>query len=141
MIAACLGGCASSLPSIPNPFADKEEKLPGQRIPVLTNQDLNAPDPALAGRPSPLPAAVANASWTEPGGNPSNSLGHIAFGDRASKVWSVDIGTGSSWRGRLSAVPLVAGGKVYTLDAAGTVSPCSSTSFIIHRPCTGDGAS
>ena len=29
---------------------------------------------------------------------------------------------GSSWRGRLSAVPLVAGGKVFTLDAGGTVS-------------------
>jgi outer membrane protein assembly factor BamB len=121
-IAAGLCGCASSLPSIPNPFADKEEKLPGQRVPVLSNQDMNAPDPSLAGRPAPLPAAGANASWTNPGGNPANSPGHLAFGTTVNKVWSGDAGTGSSWRGRLSAVPLVAGGKVFTLDAGGTVS-------------------
>jgi outer membrane protein assembly factor BamB len=131
-LAAFLGACASGLPSIPssikNPFAKKEEKLPGQRIPVLTNQDMNAPDPSLAGRPVPLPAAVANAGWTEPGGSPSNSLGHLAFGDRVAKVWRADIGSGSSSRGRLSAVPLVAGGKVYTLDAAGTVSAFSAAS-------------
>ena len=74
-----------------------------------------------------LPPPVANASWTEPGGNPANSPGHLAFGGSASKAWSADIGTGSSWRGRLSAVPLVADGKVFTLDAAGTVSAFSAT--------------
>ena len=35
------------------------------------------------------------------------------------KVWSADAGTGSSSSGRLSAVPLVADGKVFTLDAGG----------------------
>ena len=37
------------------------------------------------------------------------------------------IGTGSSSSGRLSAVPLVADGKVYTLDAGGTVSAFSAS--------------
>jgi outer membrane protein assembly factor BamB len=41
-------------------------------------------------------------------------------------VWSADAGTGSSSSGRLSAVPLVADGKVFTLDAGGTVSAFSS---------------
>src|SRR6185503_16243229 len=112
--------------SIKNPFAKAEEKLPGQRIPVLTNQDMNAPDPAVAGRPVALPAAVANAAWTQPGGSPSNSLGHLALGGSVNKAWRVDIGTGSSWRGRMTAVPLVAGGKVFTLDAGGTVSAFSA---------------
>ena len=44
------------------------------------------------------------------------------------KVWSADAGTGSSSSGRLSAVPLVADGKVFTLDAGGTVSAFSSAS-------------
>jgi outer membrane protein assembly factor BamB len=43
------------------------------------------------------------------------------------KAWRVDIGTGSSSSGRLSAVPLVADGKVYTLDAGGTVSAFSAS--------------
>ena len=71
-------------------------------------------------------APQANASWSEPGGSPSNNLGHLALGDELRKAWSADAGTGSSSSGRLSAVPLVADGKVFTLDAAGTVSAFSS---------------
>ena len=43
-IAAALGlslaGCASSLPSIKNPFSKEEEKLPGQRVAVLNSQNV-----------------------------------------------------------------------------------------------------
>ena len=115
-----------SLPSIKNPFAKAEEKLPGQRVAVITDQSLEAADPALAAKPIALPPAVANASWPDPGGTPSNSLGHLAIGERVNKSWRVDIGTGSSSSGRLSAVPIVAEGKVFTLDAGGTVSAFSS---------------
>jgi outer membrane protein assembly factor BamB len=125
-VALSLPGCSGGMPSLPkslkNPFAKEEAKLPGQRIPVLTNQDLNAPDPGLAGKPVALPGQSANAGWTQPGGSPTNSLGHLAFSGGGGKAWHADIGTGSSSRGRLSAVPLVAGGKVFTLDAGGTVS-------------------
>ncbi len=86
-------------------------------------------DPAEAGRSRcQLPPPQANASWTQPGGTPSNNLGHLALGDQVQKVWSADAGTGSSSSGRLSAVPLVADGKVFTLDAGGTVSAFSSAS-------------
>ena len=115
-----------SLPSIKNPFKKKEERLPGERVAVITDQSLEAPDPAAAGKPIVLPPPVANASWSEPGGSPSNSLGHLAIGDRLNKTWRVDIGTGSSSSGRLSAVPIVADGKVFTLDAGGTVSAFSA---------------
>jgi outer membrane protein assembly factor BamB len=128
MLAASLGGCATGLPSIKNPFAKAEEKLPGQRIPVIVEENANSVDPSAAGKPIALPQPVANASWTEPGGNPSNGLGHLALGNPINKVWSVDVGTGSSSSGRLSAIPLVADGKVYTLDAAGTVTAFSSAS-------------
>ena len=85
-------------------------------------------DPAEAGRPVQLPSPQANASWSQPGGSPSNNLGHLALGDQLRKVWSADAGTGSSSSGRLSAVPLVADGKVYTLDAGGRVTAFSSAS-------------
>lgn len=128
LLAASLVGCASSLPSIKNPFKKAEEKLPGERIAVSTDPNLANVDPAAAARPISLPPAVANASWSEPGGNPSNNLGHLALGDRLNQVWRVDIGTGSSSSGRLSAIPLVADGKVFTLDAGGTVSAFSAAS-------------
>ena len=115
-----------SLPSIKNPFAKKEEKLPGERVAVITDQSLEPADPALAAKPIALPPAVANAAWSDPGGTPSNSLGHLAIGERVNKSWRVDIGTGSSSSGRLSAIPIVADGKVFTLDAGGTVSAFSA---------------
>ncbi len=130
-IAASLGACSgplSGLSGIRNPFAKKEEILPGARIAVITDpsvSDLNQGGPP---KPVSLPPPQTNQSWTEPGGTPSNNLGHLALNEQLQKVWSADAGTGSSSSGRLSALPLVADGKVYTLDAGGTVSAFSSAS-------------
>jgi outer membrane protein assembly factor BamB len=127
-----VAGCGSSMSSLSNtlknPFAKKEEILPGERVAVITDPNMVAIDPAEAGRPVQLPQAQANASWAQPGGTPSNNLGHLALSEEVRKVWSADAGTGSSSSGRLSAVPLVADGKVFTLDAGGTVSAFSSAS-------------
>ena len=62
--------------------------------------DLNQGGPP---KPVSLPPPQTNASWTEPGGTPSNNLGHLALTDQVQKVWSADAGTGSSSSGRLSA--------------------------------------
>ena len=129
-----LTGCGGSdqLTSIKrtleNPFRKDEAKLPGERIAVITDPNMIALDPAEAGRPLQLPSPQVNASWSQPGGSPSNSLGHLALGDQPRKVWSADAGTGSSSSGRLSAVPLVADGKVYTLDAGGRVTAFAAAS-------------
>jgi len=129
-----VAGCGStdSLSSLSktlsNPFAKKEVPLPGERIAVITDSSLVEVDPVVAARPLQLPPPQVNASWSEPGGSPSNNLGHLVLNDQLRKVWSADAGTGSSSSGRLSAVPLVADGKVFTLDAAGTVSAFSSAS-------------
>ena len=126
-VAVTLGGCGGPLSNIKNPFADKEEILPGERIAVITDPgQFNAAQ--VTATPVSLPPARANASWSQPGGVPSNNLGHLALSGSLKKAWSVDAGTGSSSRGRLSAVPLVSRGKVFTLDAAGNVSAFSSAS-------------
>ncbi len=126
-VAGCGGNSLSSLSkAVSNPFAKKEVPLPGERIAVITDSTLVNVDPAA--KPVQLPPPQANASWSEPGGSPSNNLGHLVLGDQLRKVWAADAGTGSSSSGRLSAVPLVADGKVFTLDAAGTVSAFSSAS-------------
>jgi outer membrane protein assembly factor BamB len=114
--------------TLKNPFAKKEAPLAGERIAVITDPTMTDVDPAEAGRPVQLPPAQANASWSQPGGSPSNNLGHLALGEQVRKVWAADAGTGSSSSGRLSAVPLVADGKVFTLDAGGRVSAFSSAS-------------
>ena len=126
-VAVSLAGCGGSLSSLKNPFAKKEEILPGERIAVITDQTISV-DPAEAGKPIQLPQPQANETWSQPGGTPSNNPGHLALNCEVRKLWSADAGTGSSSSGRLSAVPLVAGGKVFTLDAGGRVSAFSSAS-------------
>jgi outer membrane protein assembly factor BamB len=132
-LASTLAGCGGTSltdlsKKLENPFAKKEQPLPGERIAVLTDPTLTDVDPAEIGRPVPLPQQQANASWSQPGGTPANNPGHLALNGDLRKVWSADAGTGSSSSGRLSAVPLVADGKVFTLDAAGRVSAFSSAS-------------
>lgn len=127
-LALCLTGCASGLPSIKNPFSKEEEKLPGQRIAVLTSPGVGDVDRSLAAKPMALPPPRNNPSWTQPGGIASNNLGHLALGELVHQIWTADAGTGSSSKGRLSALPLVADGKVFTLDAGGDVSAFAATS-------------
>jgi outer membrane protein assembly factor BamB len=130
-LALSLAGCGgTSLNSIQNklsnPFSKKEKPLPGERIAVITDPNTISLAPTQAARPVQLPAPRANASWSQPGGSPSNNPGHLALSGEVRKAWSADAGTGSSSSGRLSAVPLVAGGKVFTLDAGGKVSAFST---------------
>ncbi|MEM7778127.1 MAG: PQQ-binding-like beta-propeller repeat protein [Pseudomonadota bacterium] len=129
-----LAGCAgSSLPSLPkvsdlNPFKQPEKKLPGKRIPVMQPSTVGGVELASADRPVSLPPAIVNASWSQPGGTPSNAPGHVTFAGNARKAWSVDIGDGSGSRARLTAGPVVANGRIYTMDASSAVSAYSVSS-------------
>lgn len=127
MTAMGLAGCADSLPSLPklsdlNPFAEKPVPMPGKRIPVMAEGNKIGGDLATADKPITLPIISQNDSWTQPGGAANNAPGHLAIGASLKTAWTADIGDGSSKYGKLSAAPIVAGGKVFTLDAAGKVS-------------------
>ncbi len=93
----------------------------GERIAVLTSENDVEVDPATQALPFSLPAAVENGGWTELGGNSSNSMGHLALGDALTPLFSVQAGRGSSLTARLAAPPIVANGRVYTIDTLGAV--------------------
>ena len=101
----------------------KSEKItvPGERVAVLVNEADIAIDPATATEPMTLPAAVTNESWAQSGGNASKSVGHVSLGNALGTAWTVSIGEGSSTSGRLGGGPVVADGKVFTIDTQGTV--------------------
>jgi outer membrane protein assembly factor BamB len=88
----------------------------GERIAVLTGETSIEIDPALADVAITLPPAVTNADWAQPGGNPAHSLGHVSLGNALGTAWSTSIGSGTSNRARLAAAPVVAGGRIYTVD-------------------------
>ncbi len=93
----------------------------GTRIPVLGTYTQVEVDPLLADVPVAVPAPVANSDWAQPGGNASKSMGHVALGDSITRAWSISIGEGSSAGGRLASEPVVADGRVYTIDTRARV--------------------
>jgi outer membrane protein assembly factor BamB len=117
MIAAAMaaGGCSILKKGHP------KTPVLGQRIPVLTSEGDVAVDPATAAIPMTLPDPVANAEWTQSGGNASKSVGHLALGTALGRAFTVSAGRGSSLTARLASEPVVAGGRIYAIDTLGTV--------------------
>jgi outer membrane protein assembly factor BamB len=93
----------------------------GQRIAVLTGEGDVTADPATAALPMSLPAPVVNSDWSQSGGNATKSVGQLALGDRLGRAFTVQAGRGTSLTARLAAAPVVANGRVYTIDTLGAV--------------------
>jgi len=93
----------------------------GERIPVLTSENDAEVDPATQTLPFNLPAPAENPAWAESGGSASNSMGHLALGSALQNAFTVQAGRGSSLTARLAAPPIVANGRVYTIDTLGAV--------------------
>lgn len=130
-----LAGCSGSLPSLPkiselNPFAEAEVRLPGKRVPVVPANASSAVGANLApaDQPIALASAAANSDWSQPGGTASNAPGHLVFNGSGRRAWRVSAGTGSSKRSRLSATPIVYGGRIFVIDAASTVRAFTASS-------------
>jgi outer membrane protein assembly factor BamB len=104
-------------------FGHKKASTPvtGKRIDVLVNESDVTVDPATAALPMALPAPVVNNQWSQSGGNASKDLGHVALGASISQAWEQSIGRGTSLTARLAAAPIVADGRVYTIDTTATV--------------------
>jgi outer membrane protein assembly factor BamB len=99
-----------------------EQILPGKRIAILSLDRGLRPDPAVAEVQVQLPEPYVNRTWTHFGGNPEHAMYHLALGDSPRRVWTANIGDGSSDDRRLLAQPLVVDGVVYTMDSLATIS-------------------
>lgn len=75
--------------------------------------------------PITLPGTVTHASWTHRGGNARHKVQHPALNSTLTKLWSVNIGTGNSRKHRISGDPVVADGRIYTVDSQARVNATS----------------
>lgn len=117
--ALLLSGCQS----VSNWFSDAgEPALPGERISILQLQKELTPDLSLQNIPPQLPEAWTNRFWPQVGGYPNHAMGHLAIGAELKRAWKTSIGAGGSRRSPLTTAPVVAEGRVFTLDTDGTVS-------------------
>lgn len=115
------GAFASTGCSVFKKGARPKTPVLGQRIAVLTTEGNVEVDPATQALPFSVPPATENTGWTESGGNASNSMGHLALGAALRPAFTVQAGRGSSLTARLAAPPIVANGRVYTIDTLGAV--------------------
>ncbi len=100
----------------------------GDRVAVLTAENSIAVDPETAALPMVLPAEMTNAEWAQSGGNAAKSMGHLALPGNLTNAFTVSIGRGGSVSARLAAPPVVAGGRIYTIDTQGTVKAMDAAS-------------
>ena len=97
--------------------------LPGERLDIrdgLISEE--GPETSAGARPISLPGQQANSEWTHRGGSPTHTIAHPALSSALSPLFSVDIGEGNTRRSRITADPVIAGGRVFTLDSRAQVS-------------------
>lgn len=94
-----------------------KSKLRGERIPLTALDDALKPDPTLINNPVVLPPPYRNSEWTQPGGFASNSVYHLEANGHLRQLWEADGGKGSDSSSRLTASPVVGGGRIFVLDS------------------------
>lgn len=94
---------------------NRETVLPGERLDLRAVTDAPVLPPEGA-RAISLGAPVALASWTHTSATPEHRAPHAALSGTTLQ-WAAPIGQGDTRRHRITATPVVAGGRVYTLDA------------------------
>jgi outer membrane protein assembly factor BamB len=117
---------------------ERELVLEGERFDASIPLDASVP---VEGAPAPealvegqagvsvpidLPAAQNNADWTHRAGNVRHLMPHGALSANPQRVWSANVGKGSSRKARVSAAPVVADGRIFTLDALSGLTATST---------------
>ena len=74
-------------------FKEKQQPLPGRRIPVVETTESITGNLADADKPIVLPALNANDAWPQPGGEPSNVTGNPALDGGLRQMWAADAAT------------------------------------------------
>lgn len=72
-------------------------------------------------QPLALAAPSVNASWTHRSGSASHMLPHPALSTSLQVAWTASIGKGNSRKNQITADPVVAGGRIFTLDSESRV--------------------
>lgn len=98
--------------------------LPGAREDIRPAQDLETVQKTGA-QPISIPAQKRNAEWSQSPGTATFRTTNAALSAAPQRIWSTSIGKGDGRKQRITADPVVAGGLIYTLDSAATVSAVS----------------
>jgi len=104
-LAIALGGCE-----------EKKPPLKGERISVLAHENEILPDAALVDVPVELPRPVPNEDWPQAGGSPTHDMEHLEVPEQLRRVWGVSIGEGVTEDRAILPEPVMAEGRIFTMD-------------------------
>ncbi|MBX2853364.1 MAG: PQQ-like beta-propeller repeat protein [Rhodobacteraceae bacterium] len=114
LITAALGvasGCGNTW------FGEPEEILPGERVSLRQAINVDEVKGAVT-----LPGTRSVKEWPQVGGSSNRALGRLEGSLQLERIWSSSIGYGSNDESRVTAEPVMAGGRVFALDAAAQVT-------------------
>ncbi len=100
---------------------EKTERLTGERLSVLQIEQTVKPDPQVADLTVTLPRPQVNPAWPQPGGYANHAMHHLTVSDDPKEIWESSVGAGSGSSRRLLVQPVVADGKIFTMDAEAEV--------------------
>ena len=114
-----LSGCDT----LSDMFTTKDKnKLPGTRISVLALERELRPNVESVDTQIILPRPEDTTAWTGAGGLSHHAMHHLVIGDAPKRVWTVAAGEGSGLRNHAFAEPVVAAGRIFTMDSFGVVA-------------------
>jgi outer membrane protein assembly factor BamB len=117
MLVLSLTACSSWLGDKP------KDPLPGERLSVMQLQKTLEPEnTALKGEGFVAPAPWTNEFWPQVGGYSNHAMQHLELAPEPRKIWSIDIGSGSTKTNPLTAQPIIVDNRVYALDTDGQLS-------------------
>lgn len=96
--------------------------LPGVRKPVMVGVSGPVADPRAASVAITLPPAQANADWPQYGMDAAHAPQNLTGSGRLATAWSDSIGRGARGSAKLLCRPIVAGGSLFAVDAAGVTT-------------------
>lgn len=115
---------AAAVAALLSACADREVILQGEREELRGEiPQLELPSETRAIR---LAAQSSNSAWTHRHGTQKFRTAHPALATAPDLAWSADIGEGEGRRQRISTDPVIADGRIFTIDSAATLVATST---------------
>lgn len=120
-VAIVMAGCSEQDPVLPGKREDLRE----------LSADVAALSAGTGSRAIQLAAQQTNPSWEQPFGSEAFRTAHPALSPNLSLAWSTSIGDGDGRRVRITADPVVGGGRIYALDSGARVSAVAPSGEVL----------
>ena len=103
----------------------QDVRLPGERQDIRRPKDGSTEAQVDRAAPISLSRQINHLSWTHRAGTASHSIQHPSYSTAPVQIWATGIGQGNDRRHRITADPVAASGRVFTIDSRSTVAATS----------------